>query len=145
MINVESIDLIGYAIGIISIVLSIIFYRISQRKHKERLARLLDPHVFHQDLLRCREKISKDIPIYKKLLNFFHNNEDGIQDLAILQQTIQNVQRYILVVRSENYEQYGTLLTQALDYFETGENDEGIKTLDKAIVLLAAEARVLGE
>ena len=145
MVDFEYVDLIGYAIGIVSIVLSIIFYRRSQRKHKERLARLLDPHVVHQDLLRCRKKITHNIPTLMSFLHLSNPIDDGIQDLAILQQTIRNVQRYVLVVRSENYEQYDTLLAQALDNFQNGNGDEGIKTLDKAIVLLAAEAKVWGE
>ncbi len=141
--NLGITDFIGYIIGLISIILSIVFYRRSQKKHRERLARLLDPHIIHQDLLRCRDKIASGSS--KGWLRIFNQTNKGIEDLAILQQTIQNVQKYVLVVRSENYEQYDTLLAQALDYFENGANEEGIAILNKAIVLLAAEARVLGD
>jgi len=94
--NLGITDFIGYIIGLISIIMSVVFYRRSQRKHRERLARLLDPHVIHQDLIRCRDKIASG----SGLRRIIDRPDEGIEDLAILQQTIQNVQKYVLVVRS---------------------------------------------
>lgn len=139
-------DYLGYAIGLLSIIISVILYKRSQKKHKERLARLLDPHIIHQDLLKCRQKIirhnSKFIGGFLKILQ---PSTDTLHELRILQQTIRNVQRYILVVRSENYEQYDRLLAEALEFLKGGEYQTGIQTLNEAIALLAAEARVMSE
>jgi hypothetical protein len=144
--NIGRVDLIGYAIGLLSVLISIILYKRSQRKHKERLTRLLDPYVIHQDLLKCRERIRRGAP--PKILQLLRRSDPslyGLHDLRILQRTIRNVQKYILVVRSENYTEYERLLAEAMDFLTNGEPAQGIKVLDEAIALLAAEAKVLSE
>jgi|SRR6185295_15180711 len=137
--------LIGYALGILSIIVSFVLHRRAQSKHKERLARLLDPHVVLQNLVLCRNRIVPAPRSFRKLLRSGTSATKGIHDLAVLHQTIRNVQKYVLVVRSESYEQYDTLLAQALDHLMNGNTEEGLKILDSAIILLAAEAKVLGE
>jgi hypothetical protein len=131
-------SLIGYAIGSLSIAISIILHIRSLRKQKERLVRLLDPHVIHQDLLTCRNRIlSGKPPWFYRIVHRSDYALYGLHDLRILQQTIKNVQKYILVVRSENYNEYERLLAEALQFLRDGNSDKGIKLLDEAIALLA--------
>lgn len=134
---------IGYAIGVISVVLSVIFHRISQRRNRERLARLLDPHVIHQRLLRCRNAIHRENST--KVLHRLFARGTGVYELAVLHEVIRNVQKYVLVVRSEHYEQYDTLLAEAREYLQNGQSSEGLRVLNEALIRLEAEAKVLGE
>ena len=142
MMIVAGVDIIGYAIGILSILLSILFYFQSQRRHRERLARLLDPHVVHQDLVRCRRRIARSSAGIYSILDPTKNT---IEAFAIHHETIRAVLKYVLGVRSENFDNYDTLLEQAQDCFDNNRKEEGLKILDQVIILLAAEAKVLGE
>jgi hypothetical protein len=140
------VDLIGYAIGVLSVVVSITLHLHSQKKHREQLARLLDPHVIHQDLVRCRKRIlRKKVPLYLRISRPAMNGLYGLHDLRILQHTIKNVQKYVLVVRSENYNEYERLLAEAVVFLRDGHPDKGLEVLDEAIALLAAEAKVLSD
>jgi hypothetical protein len=145
MMNVSLKEWIGYVIGLASIAISITLHVRSNRRHRERLARLLDPHVIQQNLEKCRAKIESGSGSKVKRFLLPSAKTSGLHDLAVLHQTLRNVQKYVLVVRSESYTSYDTQLAEAVTLLKEGKTDDALSRLDEVIVRLSAEAKVLGE
>lgn len=68
----------------------------------------------------------------------------GIQELAVIQQTVRSLRRNVLQARLRTFKELDLLLSQALKDLDSGKRDPGIKNLDSAIALLEAETNLLG-